>query len=177
VGTALPDETTVAVGAAWPAGWVEMGKTLTPVAMAVTTETFKLEVEQSIVPVRVTRTKTGITIKTTLAEFTGANLARAVDGSLVTVAAGVGQKGFDTVEVDASKSDVSLYAVGIEGVKVLDNGSRQPVRFFALRASITMGGDVTLSKAAATGIPIEIEALADASGDALVVHIVNAPAS
>lgn len=177
VGTALPDETTVAADAAWGGTWVELGKTLNPVSINMAVQKFNLFVEQSIVAVRQLRTQADFMFKTTLAEFTGINFNRAVDGTLVTTAAGAGQKGFDAVTVSAAKSDVSLFAVGIEGIKVLADNSRQPVRIFLPRASITLNGDVSFAKSAAVGIPIEIQALADDSGTAMIVHIINAAAT
>ncbi len=40
-----------------------------------------------------------------------------------------------------------------------------------------MSGAVTFANNAGVGIPVQIKALADASGDVLVVHNVTAPAT
>lgn len=178
VGTALPDETSIAVGASWGGSWTNLGYTLEPVQVSLDTETFSLTVEQMTIPVRQIRTAVNISFSTTLAELTGENLALVTDGTKVTTAAGVGQKGFDEITVNAGKTNVSLYAFGIEGVRVTNANVRVPVRIFIPRGSITTNGDISFAKGAGVGIPVVITALADTSnGTGLVIHNVTAPAT
>lgn len=178
VGTAVPDETTVAAGASWGANWTNLGYTLEPVRVALEAETFDLTVEQLTIPVRTIRTAVNISFSTTLAELTGANLALVMDGTKTTTAAGAGQKGYDEITVDAGKADVSLYAFGIEGVRVGNTNARLPVRLFIPRGSITTSGELTFAKGAGVGVPVVIKALADVSaGTGLLIHNVTAPAS
>lgn len=178
VGTAVPDETTVAVGASWGGSWTNLGYTLEPIQVSLETETFSLTVEQLTIPVRQIRTAMNISFSTVLAELTGTNLALVTDGTKVTMAAGVGQKGFDEITVDAGKTDVSLYAFGIEGVRVTNTNVRVPVRVFIPRGSIVSDGDITFAKGAGVGVPVKITALADVSnGTGLVIHNVTAPAT
>ena len=66
-GTALPDETTVAAGASWGAGWTDLGYTLTPLALGVDVETLELEVEQTPNPVAMLQTKQTASFEVTLA--------------------------------------------------------------------------------------------------------------
>lgn len=177
VGETLPDETTVAAGAAWGGTWVDLGYTLTPVSVNLETETFDLFVEQNIAPVRRVRTALSAAFETTLAEFTGAVLALVMDGTKTTTAPGASQKGYDEVTVSGEKADVSMYAFGIEGVRVLANNTRQPVRIFIMQGSITASGAIEFSKSAGAGIPVTIGALADANGHVLKIHNVTAEAT
>lgn len=176
VGTAYPDETTVAAGANW-VSWTNLGYTLEPVSLEMSQETFDLFVQQLSAPVRTQRTSVTPTITTTLAEVVGANLQYALDAALTTTAAGAGQKGFDEVKVSGENTDVSLWAVGIEGVRIHNTNAKLPVRMFFPRASIVMSGAMAFGKGAAVGIPITIKGFAADNGDVLVIHNVTAPAS
>jgi len=71
-----------------------------------------------------------------MAEFTGTNIKLATDGTLVTIPAASGQAGRNEITVLASKVDVSLYAFGIEGVRVTDTNVRLPVRIFDANFSL-----------------------------------------
>jgi len=176
VGEALPNANSVGAGAAWGGNWLSLGYTLESITLTMETEQFDLTVEQLTVPVRTIRVATDIMLKTKLAEFTGTNLKLATDGTLTTTAPGPAQVGMTTVVVDATKTDVSLFAFGIEGVRVSDLNARLPVRLFCPRASMTLSGDVEFAKGAGVGIPITIKALADSStGTALTIHNVTAP--
>lgn len=177
VGEALPDETTVAAGAAWGGNWTDLGYTLEAVSMNLETETFDLMVQQSIAPLRTIRVAMNATIETVLAELSGANLSMVLGATKSTTSAGASQKGFDSITVDGEKTDVSLYQFGIEGVRVHSSNARLPVRVFLPQASIVMNGAIEFSKDAGAGIPVQIKALADTNGDILIVHNVTSPAS
>src|SRR5512139_3997978 len=81
VGTALPDESTVAYGAAWGGAWINVGYTLEPLSMSFEPEIFKLFVQQLTNPVKTSKTTEAVTFETVLAEWTGSNIALALDGS------------------------------------------------------------------------------------------------
>lgn len=180
VGTALPDETTVAYGASWGASWTDLGYTLEPVSLSYESETFKLMVEQLTAPVRSVRQEENVAIETVLAEITGANLNMVMDGTLTTVAAGAGQTGFDTVEAGGSPS-ISEYAWGFEGYRLAASNAKLPVRVFIFRGVAVLNGQLTFAKSAGVGIPLRIEALPDtakvAGKQLLVIHNVTAAAS
>jgi hypothetical protein len=177
VGTALPDETTVAYGASWGASWTDLGYTLEPVSMSYETETFKLMVEQLTAPVRSVRQEETVTIETVLAEITGANLALALDGTTTTTAPGAGQAGYDQVEAGGSVS-IAEYTWGFEGYRLAANNAKLPVRVFIYRGVATLNGQLTFAKSAGVGIPLRIEALPDTTKEAgkqlLVIHNVTA---
>jgi hypothetical protein len=178
VGEALPNASSIAAGAAWGGNWKELGYTLEPVAIKVDTSTFELMVQQLLVPVRRLRTQTAIVLSTKLAEFTGDNLKLVTDGTLTVQTPTASLVGMDTVTVDASKTDMSLYAFGIEGVRVHSTNARLPVRLFVPRASLALKGDIAFANNAGVGLAVEITALADVSASTvLTIHNVTAPKS
>lgn len=177
VGEALPDETTVAYGAAWGGNWTDLGYTLEPVSLSYETETFKLMVEQITSPVRTVRQEENVAIETVLAELTGANLALVLDGTTTTTAAGVNQAGYDRIQAGGSVS-LSEYAWGFEGFRLTATNARLPVRVFIYRGSAVLNGQLTFAKSAGVGIPIRIEAMPDttltAGQQILEIHNVTA---
>jgi hypothetical protein len=162
VGAAIPSETTIAYDQAWGGSWVSLGSTLTPVTFAYNQELFDIEVESSTIAVKRGRSKEEATIETTLAESLGVNLGLAFDGAVTTTAAGASQKGFTEVNA-GGKLLVSEYAFGIESLYVNSAGVQFPVRLFVWKANAMLNGNLEFSKKAATGIPLQIKALADVS--------------
>lgn len=173
----LPDESTVAYGAAWGGNWANLGYTLEPVSLGYETETFKLMVEQLTAPVRAVRQEETVTIETVLAEITGANLALVLDGTTTPTSAGVNQVAYDRILAGGSVS-LSEYAWGFEGFRLGANNARLPVRVFIYRGSATLNGQLTFAKSAGVGIPIRIEAMPDttrAAGQQIIeIHNVTA---
>lgn len=178
VGEALPDETTVAYGAAWGGNWTDLGYTLEPVSLSYETETFKLMVEQLTSPVRQVRQEENVAIETVLAELTGANLALVLDGTTTTTAPGVNQAGYDRILAGGSVS-LSEYAWGFEGFRLTSANARLPVRVFIYRGSAVLNGQLTFAKSAGVGIPVRIEAMPDTTRTAgqQIVEIHNVTAS
>jgi hypothetical protein len=177
VGEALPDETTVAYDATWGGNWASLGKTLTPVAIQFEVEKFALTTEQDMLPTREIKTMLNAGFSTTLAEFTGANLALVLDGTKTTTAAAALQKGFDSIAISPTKTDIAQYAFGVEGFRVTSLNVKQPVRFFFPSATIAANGEITFAKGAGAGLPVIVTAMAPDSGDAVTVHNVTAAAS
>jgi hypothetical protein len=129
------------------------------------------------VPLRTIRTQVDISSETMMGDCTANTLKLATDGTVVTTASGVGASGRDEVTVLASKVDVSLFAFGIEGVRVTDTNARLPVRIFIPRGSAVQNGAITFAKDAGIGIPLMFKAFADSTGIAMVIHNVTALAS
>lgn len=177
IGEALPNVSTVAYGAAWGGNWVDLGYTIDPVSVNLETETFDLKVQQLLTPVRTVRTAINATIETKLAEFTGANLVLAFDGTKTTTAPGAGQVGYDTVRVKGEKPDMSMYAFGIEGFRIHSSNARLPVRIFIPQGTIKASSGPEFSNSAGVGVGVTITAMTDTNGDVLVVHNVTAPAT
>lgn len=160
--TAFPDETTVAYGAAWGVGWTALGYTLNPVEMSFELETFELEVEQIANPIKRQKTKETLSIETTLAELTAANLKLALGSTqtITTTAAGAAQHGYEEL-LAGGEVFLPEYQLGFEGY-TLDSQNRQlPVRLFVYRANFVLNGTLSFARKAAAGIPLRVDALAD----------------
>lgn len=160
--TALPDETTVAVGDAWPAGWIDLGYTLTPVSMSFSADTFELEVEQVTNPLKIIRTKETLEFETSLAELTAANLKLAMGSSqtVTTTAAGASQHGFDDLKMGGEVL-IPEYQWGLEGYTLDTSNRKLAKRIFIYRAVATLNGKLDFSKKAAAGVSLKVKALAD----------------
>lgn len=179
VGTASPDETTVNYGAAWT-NWTALGDTLTPCVLTFAEERRAVKTQQSLGVVKELRTDVAITLKTTLAELTGANLAMVLNGTNTATAAGASQKGFSQVKV-GKDVQVDTYKFGFETLRVDSTGVKQPVRFFFHIGSIAPDGDMAFDKETEAGVPVVITVYEDASQAAgqefMIVDIVTAPAT
>jgi hypothetical protein len=181
VGTAKPDETTVAYDAygSWT-GWTELGYTLEPLTVAYGYDTAGVDVQQSTLPIKRRKISETMTITTTLGQLSGDNLALVLNGTNTDTAAGASQKAFSSV---AFGGDTNLpeWQFAFEGYRPDSAGTKQPVRLFVHKANIAAAGDIPFDKANASGIPIEVMALEDSTqsaGERLgVMHIVTAPAS
>lgn len=180
VGEALPDETSVAYGAAWGGNWEQFALTKTPVTLNRDVSTFEVMTEQTTGPLRRVITEEKMTIETQLAEFTGDGLALVLGGSNVTTPAGAGQVAFDKV-VAGGEWTLPEGAWGIEGKYVDDGGDEFPVRVFFYRATVKLGGELSFQKGDYVGVPIQIEALTDTSkaigAQMIEIHRVTAAAT
>ena len=178
-GTAIPDETSVAYGAAWT-NWTALGDTLTPAVLTFAEERRAVKTQQSLGIVKELRTDIAITVKTTLADMTGVNLAMVLNGTNTATAAGASQKAFSQVKV-GKDVQVDTYKFGFETLRVDSTGVKQPVRYFFHIASIAPDGDMAFDKENETGIPVVITVYEDASQAAgsefMTIDIVTAPAS
>jgi hypothetical protein len=161
-GVALPDETAVAYGAAWGEGWTNLGYTLQPLSVNLEVQKLRVFVEQLTNAVKSKITEKTLMFESVLAEFTGDNVAMAFGGTNEDTPAAVGQVGFSEVNM-GGETGQTTYQWGFEGFLQLDNGVQLPVRIFLYRGTCTMNGQLQFSKAAAVGIPIQIESEADTS--------------
>ena len=179
-GEALPSADSIEFGEAWGGNWINLGYTLTPVSLQHESDELEVEVEQVAAAVKRLRIKDSAMIETSLAELTGANINLPLDGTATTTAAGSSVRGKTVVEA-GGKTAITEYAVGFEGFLKLDGTISLPVRCFLYKATIQMGGKLEFSKKAATGIPVQIKALADTSKVAgkqlLRIEIVTAKAT
>lgn len=162
VDTALPDETTVDYGDAWPSGWARVGFTKAPLALAYTSEEADIEVEEHLAPIKRRRIREGITWETVLAELTAdyIQLAASNQDTPSEVAAGGSQDGYESVGM----GDVSLLTEkqwGIEMLHIEAGGNLQPIRFFMWKGTAMVNGNLEFSKKTTEypGIPIQIKGL------------------
>jgi hypothetical protein len=181
-GTTLPDETSVAwkTFSGWAAGWVHLGYTAEASQMGLTYQTFDFFVEQATQPIIRRKTSEVLTLTISLAQFTGANLALVTGGTLTSTAAGASQKAYDKI-IAGGDSNIPEYLVALEGYRPDSAGTKQPVRIFLHRCTITLNGNVQFAKAGGTVMPVTISAIADTTkavgAQLFETHIVTAPAS
>lgn len=161
VGTTPPADS-VGLGGAWPAGWVAFGFTKEPLSANYEFGEDEITVQEALTAVKRFKTKEDLTLKTTLAELTPANMAIATSGTATTTAAGVGQHGKDELVV-GGESVIDEYAWGFEGTYTDSVGVTFPVRLFVWKGTAKMSGVQEHSKSDYPGIPIEVKALADLS--------------
>jgi hypothetical protein len=181
LGTALPDETSVAWNTfgSWT-GWTMLGYTNQPTAINYSYDLFQVDVQQSLSPIKSRKTNERVTFKTSLAQFEGALLAIALQGSNSDTAAGASQKAFSEVVMGGDPA-MTERMFALEGWREDSAGTKQPVRVFAYRTIVSADGDIVWDKAAVTGIPITATGMADTTksiGQQLLkIHVITAPAS
>jgi hypothetical protein len=179
VGTALPDETTVAYGGSW-SSWTDVGTTIEALAISVEVEDVDVEVQQYTAPVRRFRTSEKVAFETVLAEMTGANLALILNGANSDTAAGASQKGYSAITA-GGYFEIPEKTWAIEGYRVDTADTEQPVRLQILSGTAKFNGETEFGKANPAGIPLRIDALADTTkakgAELLRVEIVTAPAT
>jgi len=164
VGETLPDESTVAYGAAWGGNWATYGYTKTPTSFNPEYENADVMIQESLAAVDRFRTAEKITIETTLAELTGDNLEEVLEGTKTVTAAAAAQVGMTEVE-SGDEFILTKYAWGLEGLYQTDAGDQFPVRFFLYKGTVTIGGPLEFGKEDYPGITCRIEGIADLAKD------------
>ena len=169
VGIAIPDETTVAYGGAWPAGWARVGFTKAPWTEAYTSEEFDIEVEEHLAPVKRRRVREGLIWETVLAEITAAYrfMAGSDQDAIGGLPVGAAQDAYE----ETGFGDISLLVEkqwGVEMLHVEAGGNLQPIRIFMWKGTAMINGNLQFSKKTTEypGIPIQIKALALTTKDA-----------
>lgn len=181
-GESLPDETTVAAGAAWGGGWARLGYTKEPLKFKYEIESHDVEVEEHLAPVARWKTKETLDLETMLSEFRAEYLevASGSDLTITTTAAGAAQKAYEEITI-GDNAVMKVWAIGFEGIRYDATAVAQPVRIFIYRATIKFNGELEFSKKSDdhTGIPIQASALSDTanSGRLWTAQIVTAAAS
>jgi hypothetical protein len=150
------------VDEAWPVGWQDVGFTLEPVKLTYKFDILDIFVEQSYSPVRRRRTKEEATIETILAEHTAGNLAIALAGIAKVTAATSTIPGYEEFTVGGDPN-LPLYLVGIEGAYNDEDEDFFSIRLFFWLATTADGGTLEYAKDKPAGIPLKLNALADAS--------------
>lgn len=180
-GTALPDETSVAWNTfgSWT-GWAMLGYTSAPTTFTYNYETFSVDVQQSLAPIKQRKTSESVVIASSLAQFEGPLIALALSGTNASTAAGASQKAFDRITTGGDPA-LTERMFAIEGWRQDSVGTKQPVRVFVYRGTITANGGIPFDKNAVTAIPISITGLGDSTkaigANLLEIHIVTAPAT
>lgn len=182
VGETLPDETSVAYGGSWGGNWVSLGYTKedTPLSWNLEKSGKMVGAQQTILKLKQVWTEETLAVETTLIESTADNMELAMEGTVTDTAAGAGQKGFSKLE-GGGQYLPDTYCFGFEGMRVMSDGTQQPVRLFVWKGVMMVGGALEFGKDDETGIPIHIDALADTSKSAnkqlFYIEIVTAAAT
>ena len=180
VGEALPDETSVAYGAAWGGNWTSLGFTSAPVTMGWVEQRVGADIQQALGEIKDWRVDERAVLRTMLPELTGASLALLLHGTNTNTVAGAGQKAYSRIQA-GGQPIVTQKAVGLEGYRPDSAGTLQPVRLFFFKASFMLDRSVAWSKRDVMGLPIVIRTYPDETktvGQQLLEwHIVTAPAS
>ncbi|MEI8164808.1 MAG: hypothetical protein WCG26_00455 [Chloroflexales bacterium] len=159
VGSTLPAPS-LAAGATWPTGWVDVGFTLEATKLNYKFDVLEIFVEQTMSAVARRRTKEEISIETVLAEHTAGNLALALAAVATTSAATSTVVGYEQMTVGGNP-DLPLHMIGIEGGYNDADSHFFPIRLFLWRATVADGGTLEYGKDKPAGIPLKLNALAD----------------
>ena len=179
-GESLPDETSVAFGASWGGNWTDRGELSSPVVWNASFSDVMMDVQGSAAPVKEFIGSENHTITTTLAEFTGANLALGLGGTNTDTAAGASQKGYSRIQGGGNRT-ITHYAVGFEGYREDSVGALQPIRLFFFNATVKVSGSISFDKNSPLGTPITVKAYADLTNHStegqqvFEIHYVTAP--
>ncbi len=161
VGEALPADT-VAVDDAWGGNWAAFGFTKAPLTSNYNATYFDCEVQEELTPVKRWKSAEALTLATTLAELTPANMGIATSGTATITAQAIGIPGHDDLSV-GGESVVDEFAWGFEGTYTDSTGTAFPVRLFIYKGTARITGEQVHGKEDYPGIPIEITALVDTS--------------
>ncbi len=164
VGEALPADST-AYGAALGGNWVSVGYTTSPLTLSIDRELYEVMVEQLSTPVKRSVVKDSAVFESTLAEFTGENLALAFNGGTVTpTSAGAEQVAKTELEWGGSTS-LDSYAWCFEGEYKDASNNSFPVRIFVYTGECVLNGQLSFAKNKEAGIPIQITCQPDTTKD------------
>lgn len=161
VGTTLPADS-LAVGAAWPVGWVVYGLTSAPLVVAYSYETKAPEIQEAMGAVKRKKVSEEATLETTMAQLDFAGLPSLWGGTNTVVASGVGQVGKETFKIGGA-AQLPIRMWGFEAEQEDEEGNVFPVRGFIWKATSEEGGELEFSKEDWTGIPLKLSALEDLS--------------
>lgn len=165
-GETVPDETSVAFGAAWGGNWARVGYTKEPLALIYEDTRHLVKVQEVLGTVREFRVEEDAKLETVLSELTGTylQLAAGGQGTLSTTAAGAGQKAYEQITIGGT-AEIFEKSWGFEGMYLDASGNEFPVRVFVHKGTAKINGNIEFSKKSDdyTGVPIQIHVLADTS--------------
>lgn len=177
VGTALP-AVTQAYGAAW-SGWTFFGPAAGACEIALEGEEIELSNNRDGVIDERPGPEESATIEYETNEFDPNIMAIISRGTVVNTAAASGVPGYRTLTAGGSAS-LPVWAVGIEGKHLLDNGAAYPTRWLFYRGRVRRSTTISYDATEQTNVPITIKAFKDtdrAAGDQLYRVIeITAPA-
>jgi len=159
VGSLLPAPA-LAVDAAWPTGWRDVGFTLEPTKLMYKFDLLEIFVEQTMGAVRRRRVKEEASVETVMAEHTAGNLALAMAATATATAATTLVPGYEEVTIGGDPN-LPLYMVGVEGGYNDEDEAFFPIRLFLWLANSADGGTLEYARDKPAGITLKLSALAD----------------
>lgn len=158
--TTLPADS-LAVGAAWPSGWIDIGFTSQELTVEYTWEELPADEQQAMSPVKYARIDENAYLETVMSEITMANLAIAFGATAPTITpAAVGQVGKEVLKV-GGLTNIPQFAWGFEGSQADAGGVLRPHRFVMYKGQASKGGQLKYNHKAWAGIPLKINGVAD----------------
>jgi len=137
--------------------WLDLGETYDGVSITPSEDIADVYVDGRTGPVKATRTKEGLEIKTKFAAITVENLAKFLSGSLNDVAPGAGIAGYRSTALHRGLV-VNEYSILLRGKSPYGDFNAQ---YQIPRAYFKFDGALELKKGAPTQIPVSMIALED----------------
>ena len=154
--TALPADT-LAVGGAWPSGWLPVGYTKEPIKANYEYDVLDVMIQESLAPVRRRKTKENLTIETVLAELSPTLMNLQMEGVVSTQASGPGKE-----EITVGQTPVLTERQwGFEINYIDEDGANFPFRWFIWKATGSAGGEFEHGREDYIGTPLTLAAVAD----------------
>lgn len=168
-GTNKPSTANLLYGHDWPTGWVKVGFTKAPLAVAYTSTEAEIAVEEELASIKRVRTAEALAVETVLAELTAdyLKLAGGDQRTVSTTPAAAGQKAFEMTGL-GGMAEIVVKQWGFEGLFIPSTSVEEPIRFLIHRGTAMINGNLEFSQKTDdyTGIPIQIKALTDVDEDA-----------
>ncbi len=161
-GTTLPADS-LAVGAAWPAGWIDVGYTSQELTVEYSWEELPAEAQQAMSPIKYARINETAYLETVMSEITLSNMAVAFGATAPTItAAAVGQVGKEVMKV-GGLTEIPQKAWGIEGSYTDSSGVLRAHRIIFYKGQASTGGQLKYNNKVWAGIPLRINAIEDST--------------
>lgn len=165
--SSIPDETSVAAGASWGAGWARLGFTKEPVKLIIEDEFHEVEVEEYLMAIARKRIGRKARIETVLAELIADYLALGIGGTVTTTPAAGAQKAYEDLQA-VDDAELDQYMIGFEGIRYDASGNALPIRMGFRICTFKLNGELEFSKRSDdyTGVPLSADAITPVDGSA-----------
>jgi len=160
-GTPLPPDT-LAVNGTWPIAWNRLGFTGAPLNFGYEYTTLEADVQESLAPVNIFKTKETLSLETSLMEFDLGIVTATWEGSANTTAAAAGVPSVQVFNI-GGRNALTKRTWAFEGGWVNTAGVELPIRVIIWRAAPSGGSGIEFSKEKFIGFPVKLMALADLS--------------
>lgn len=165
VGEALPDESSVAYGAAWGGNWTSFAVTFAALSMMYDAQYVDVRAELSTMKVKRFVSEEDYAFETELGEINLTNLALFAGGTVAATSAGASQVAYEQLPV-GGRFQLTEQQWGFEGLSQDADGADFPLRVFLPIATAVLNGNMEFTRSDKTGIPFRVDCLADMSAAA-----------